>query len=121
MPNIASETASQTVITTFEMTPGTCQDLMDELVRINEAVKPADILLVADAMTGQDAVNIAKSFNDALDIIDRDRVDARKRFVQKEKLRSRDERPRDLEPPPLATRERVGLALAQVLDRELIE
>jgi len=44
------------------------QDLMDELVRINEAVKPADILLVADAMTGQDAVNIAQSFNDALDI-----------------------------------------------------
>jgi len=44
------------------------QDLMDELVRINEAVKPADILLVADAMTGQDAVNIAQSFNQALDI-----------------------------------------------------
>ena len=44
------------------------QDLMDELVRINEAVKPADILLVADAMTGQDAVNIAQSFNEALDI-----------------------------------------------------
>ena len=44
------------------------EDLMDELVRINEAVKPADILLVADAMTGQDAVNIAQSFNQALDI-----------------------------------------------------
>ena len=44
------------------------QDLMDELVRINEAVEPADILLVADAMTGQDAVNIAQSFNEALDI-----------------------------------------------------
>jgi signal recognition particle subunit SRP54 len=44
------------------------QDLMDELVRINEALKPADILLVADAMTGQDAVNIAQSFNEALDI-----------------------------------------------------
>ena len=44
------------------------EDLMDELVRINEAVKPADILLVADAMTGQDAVNIAQSFNEALDI-----------------------------------------------------
>ncbi len=44
------------------------KELMDELVRINEAVKPADILLVADAMTGQDAVNIAKSFNEALDI-----------------------------------------------------
>jgi signal recognition particle subunit SRP54 len=44
------------------------EDLMDELIRINEAVKPADILLVADAMTGQDAVNIAQSFNKALDI-----------------------------------------------------
>jgi signal recognition particle subunit SRP54 len=44
------------------------EDLMDELIRINEAVKPADILLVADAMTGQDAVNIAQSFNEALDI-----------------------------------------------------
>ena len=44
------------------------EDLMDELIRMNEALKPADILLVADAMTGQDAVNIAKSFNEALDI-----------------------------------------------------
>jgi len=44
------------------------EDLMDELVRISAAVKPADILLVADAMTGQDAVNISQSFNEALDI-----------------------------------------------------
>jgi len=44
------------------------EGLMDELIRINEALKPADILLVADAMTGQDAVNIAQSFNEALDI-----------------------------------------------------
>ena len=42
--------------------------LMDELCRIKDAVKPSDILLVADAMTGQDAVNIAKSFNNTLDI-----------------------------------------------------
>jgi signal recognition particle subunit SRP54 len=42
--------------------------LMAELIRIKDAVKPSDILLVADAMTGQDAVNIAKSFNDELDI-----------------------------------------------------
>jgi signal recognition particle subunit SRP54 len=41
---------------------------MAELANIKAAVKPADILLVADAMTGQDAVNIAKSFNEALDI-----------------------------------------------------
>ena len=42
--------------------------LMAELTNIKAAVKPADILLVADAMTGQDAVNIAASFNEALDI-----------------------------------------------------
>ena len=42
--------------------------LMGELGRIKEALRPSDILLVADAMTGQDAVNIAKAFNDALDI-----------------------------------------------------
>ncbi len=42
--------------------------LMAELSRIKDRVKPSDILLVADAMTGQDAVNIAKSFNDILDI-----------------------------------------------------
>ncbi|MDH3356454.1 MAG: signal recognition particle protein [Desulfobacteraceae bacterium] len=44
------------------------ETLMDELCRIKDTVKPTDILLVADAMTGQDAVNIAKSFNNTLDI-----------------------------------------------------
>ncbi|MBW2591524.1 MAG: signal recognition particle protein [Deltaproteobacteria bacterium] len=44
------------------------EELMAELGRIKDRVKPSDILLVADAMTGQDAVNIAKSFNDTLDI-----------------------------------------------------
>ena len=42
--------------------------LMEELSRIKEAVKPQEILLVVDAMTGQDAVNVAKSFNDQLSI-----------------------------------------------------
>ncbi|MDA8138471.1 MAG: signal recognition particle protein [Desulfobacteraceae bacterium] len=42
--------------------------LMAELKSIKEAVRPTDILLVADAMTGQDAVNMAQAFNDALDI-----------------------------------------------------
>ena len=41
-------------------------ELMDELVRIKEAVKPQEILLVVDAMTGQDAVNVAQSFNEKL-------------------------------------------------------
>jgi signal recognition particle subunit SRP54 len=39
---------------------------MEELARIKAAIDPADILLVADAMTGQDAVNVAKSFHDKL-------------------------------------------------------
>jgi signal recognition particle subunit SRP54 len=37
-------------------------DLMEELRRIRKAVKPHDVLLVVDAMTGQDAVNVAASF-----------------------------------------------------------
>jgi signal recognition particle subunit SRP54 len=44
------------------------EELMGELVRIKKEVNPSDILLAADAMTGQDAVNIAASFNDTLDI-----------------------------------------------------
>ena len=42
--------------------------LMGELVRVKEAVRPLEILLVADAMTGQDAVRIARGFHDALGI-----------------------------------------------------
>ena len=42
--------------------------LMDELRNIKAAVEPTEILLVVDAMIGQDAVNAAKSFDDALDI-----------------------------------------------------
>lgn len=42
--------------------------LMGELVRIKAAVAPREILLVADAMTGQDAVNVAQSFDEQLDI-----------------------------------------------------
>ena len=41
---------------------------MDELVRVKKAVKPHEILLVVDALTGQDAVNAAEGFNDALGI-----------------------------------------------------
>ncbi len=42
------------------------EELMDELVQIKAAVSPEEILLVVDAMTGQDAVNIAESFNEQL-------------------------------------------------------
>ncbi len=44
------------------------EELMNELLRIKDITDPAEILLVVDAMTGQDAVNVAKSFNDQLDI-----------------------------------------------------
>ena len=43
-------------------------DLMDELKRITEAVEVNNILLVIDSMVGQDSVNIAKAFNDILEI-----------------------------------------------------
>ena len=42
--------------------------LMNELSRIKETVHPQEILLVVDVMTGQDAVNVAKAFNDQLNI-----------------------------------------------------
>lgn len=42
--------------------------LMDELKRIKAEVKPNEILLVVDAMTGQDAVNVAQTFDEALGI-----------------------------------------------------
>ncbi len=44
------------------------ETLMDELKNIKTAVNPTEILLVVDAMTGQDAVNAATAFNDALGI-----------------------------------------------------
>ena len=43
-------------------------EMMDELKRLKSAVSPHEILLVADGMTGQDAVRIAKGFHDALGI-----------------------------------------------------
>lgn len=42
--------------------------LMNELIEVKKAVQPTEILLVVDAMTGQDAVNVAKSFDEQLDI-----------------------------------------------------
>jgi signal recognition particle subunit SRP54 len=42
-------------------------DLMDELVRMKAAIKPHNVLLVLDSMTGQDAVNVAEQFAEAVD------------------------------------------------------
>ena len=44
------------------------EELMDELKNIKSSVKPHEILLVVDAMTGQDAVNIVKTFDEALGV-----------------------------------------------------
>ena len=44
------------------------EDMMDELCEIKKAVDPTEILLVVDAMTGQVAVDVAKTFNEKLDI-----------------------------------------------------
>jgi len=44
------------------------EELMDELKNIHDAVNPEEVLLVVDAMTGQDAVNVAKTFNEVLEI-----------------------------------------------------
>ncbi len=44
------------------------QELMGELKRIKEVTNPQEVLLIADAMTGQEAVNVATSFNELLDI-----------------------------------------------------
>jgi len=44
------------------------EELMEELVNIKSAVRPQEILLVIDAMTGQDAVNVAQSFSDKIGV-----------------------------------------------------
>lgn len=43
------------------------EQMMDEIARLKEALKPSETLFVVDSMTGQDAVNTAKAFNDRLD------------------------------------------------------
>lgn len=42
------------------------EEMMDELVKVKQVSKPDEVLLVVDAMTGQDAVNVAKTFHDKL-------------------------------------------------------
>lgn len=44
------------------------EELMDELVSIKDNLKPSEILLVVDSMTGQDAVNVSQSFNEQLGV-----------------------------------------------------
>ncbi len=44
------------------------EELMGEIKRLRDATEPDEIILVVDSMTGQDAVNVAKAFNDLLEI-----------------------------------------------------
>jgi signal recognition particle subunit SRP54 len=44
------------------------EELMDEAAQVRRVAKPHEVLLVADALTGQDAVNLAKSFNERLEL-----------------------------------------------------
>lgn len=44
------------------------EEMMKELINIKKEVEPTEILLTVDAMTGQDAVNVAKEFNEKLDV-----------------------------------------------------
>jgi len=44
------------------------EDMMEELRQLKKALNPSEILLVVDAMTGQEAANVAKAFNEELDV-----------------------------------------------------
>jgi signal recognition particle subunit SRP54 len=64
----ASKARARTVIVDTAGRLQIDEELMGELVRLKGAIRPHEILLVADGMTGQDAVRIAKGFHEALGI-----------------------------------------------------
>lgn len=66
--NIASENSNDVIIFDTAGRLQTNDELMDELVNIRNAVHPDEILLVVDAMSGQDMINVAQQFNDTLDL-----------------------------------------------------
>ena len=66
--NAASEIGSDIVILDTAGRLHIDEGLMDELVRIKNTLYPAEILLVAVSMTGQDAVNLTVTFNDYIDL-----------------------------------------------------
>ncbi len=65
--NYAKENRLNTVIIDTAGRLHVDEELMDEVVRIKEAVNPTEILFVVDSMTGQDAVNSAKAFHEKVD------------------------------------------------------
>ena len=66
--NVASENNNDVIIFDTAGRLQTNDELMDELVNIRNAVHPDEILLVVDAMSGQDMINVAQQFNDTLDL-----------------------------------------------------
>ncbi len=65
--NFAKQRGFNTIIIDTAGRLAVDQEMMNEISRIKAAVKPEEILFVVDSMTGQDAVNTAKEFNDRLD------------------------------------------------------
>lgn len=63
----AQSTGAQVVIVDTAGRLSVDEQMMDEIATLKKEVKPSEILFVVDAMTGQDAVNTAKVFNDRLD------------------------------------------------------
>jgi len=63
----AKRNANNVVIVDTAGRLGVDEQMMNEISNVKNAVKPQEILFVVDAMTGQDAVNTAKAFNDRLD------------------------------------------------------
>jgi signal recognition particle subunit SRP54 len=63
----AKKTAAQIVIVDTAGRLAVDEEMMNEIARLKDALKPSETLFVVDSMTGQDAVNTAKVFNDRLD------------------------------------------------------
>jgi signal recognition particle subunit SRP54 len=63
----AKATAKHVVIVDTAGRLSVDEEMMNEIANLKSAIKPSEILFVVDAMTGQDAVNTAKIFNDRLD------------------------------------------------------
>lgn len=64
---LAKQNANNIVIVDTAGRLAVDQAMMNEIFNVKEAIKPGEILFVVDSMTGQDAVNTAKAFNDKLD------------------------------------------------------
>ena len=66
--NLASENNNDVIIFDTAGRLQTNEKLMNELVNIRNAIHPDEILLVVDAMSGQDMINVAQQFNDTLNL-----------------------------------------------------